>query len=98
MGKNIKLNESFNRIWDNVQNDNAKQRFKDRNTSVLVVTLQSKDNPSEILVIGNTHLYFHPDADHIRLLQGYFALTECQDTVEYTKKLVRIFFTIFLVA
>lgn len=27
------------------------------------------------MVVANTHLYFHPDADHIRLLQiGFFML------------------------
>ncbi|XP_063973714.1 2',5'-phosphodiesterase 12 [Diachasmimorpha longicaudata] len=87
MSKNVDLNESFKRVWAQVQNENTRQRFLDRNTSLLIVTLQSRDNPDEILVVGNTHLYFHPDADHIRLLQGYFALTECQNTVEFTKKM-----------
>lgn len=32
--------------------------------------LESKENPSELLIIGNTHLYFHPDADHVRLVQA----------------------------
>lgn len=39
-----------------------------------MTTLKFKENPSEILIVGNTHLYFHPNADHIRLLQGFFAV------------------------
>lgn len=36
--------------------------------------LKSKIN-DQYLVVANTHLYFHPDADHIRLLQiGFFML------------------------
>lgn len=35
-----------------------------------------KSNSSNnYLLVANTHLYFHPDADHIRLLQiGFFML------------------------
>jgi 2',5'-phosphodiesterase len=28
------------------------------------------DNSNERIVVANTHQYFHPDADHIRLLQS----------------------------
>lgn len=31
------------------------------------------------LLIANTHLYFHPDADHIRLLQGGICMTYLED-------------------
>lgn len=33
--------------------------------------LKSKSS-DQYLLVGNTHLYFHPDADHIRLLQMAF--------------------------
>lgn len=42
----------------------------DRSTAASATFLQSIENPNEILLVGNTHLYFHPDADHIRLIQG----------------------------
>ncbi|XP_057327540.1 2',5'-phosphodiesterase 12 [Microplitis mediator] len=82
MSEGIESNLVFKDTWDKITNEDAKQRFKDRNTSILIVVLKSLDNPKEILVIGNTHLYFHPDADHIRLLQSYFSLTACQDTAD----------------
>lgn len=44
-----------------------------------MTTLRSKENRSEILIIGNTHLYFKPDSDHIRLLQGYYTVTYIHD-------------------
>lgn len=87
MSEEIDNNQTFKNVWDKITNENAKKRFTDRNTSVLIVTLKSIDNPSEILVIGNTHLYFHPDADHIRLLQAFYALTLLQQTAENYKKL-----------
>ncbi|XP_029171782.1 2',5'-phosphodiesterase 12 isoform X1 [Nylanderia fulva] len=64
----------FATIWSKIDNDKAKERFLGRNTTIQVTTLRSKENQSEILIIGNTHLYFKPDADHIRLLQGYYAI------------------------
>ena len=32
----------------------------------------------KLVIVGNTHLYFKPDADHIRLLQIEMCLTEIQ--------------------
>ncbi|CAH2066567.1 unnamed protein product, partial [Iphiclides podalirius] len=58
-------------IWKAVQeNKLLKDRILDRSTVASATILQSKDDPNKILIVGNTHLYFHPDADHIRLLQG----------------------------
>ncbi|KMQ88325.1 2 -phosphodiesterase 12-like protein [Lasius niger] len=65
----------FAAIWSKINNYKMKERFFNRNTTIQVTTLRSKENQSEILIIGNTHLYFKPDADHIRLLQGYYAIT-----------------------
>lgn len=36
------------------------------------VTLLKSKSSDQYLMVGNTHLYFHPDADHIRLLQMAF--------------------------
>lgn len=58
-------------IWDAVK-DNVplKERLLDRSTVASATFLESCDNEQELIIVGNTHLYFHPDADHIRLLQG----------------------------
>lgn len=58
-------------IWNAVvDNEPLRERLLDRSTVASATILQSNDNPNEILLVGNTHLYFHPDADHIRLIQG----------------------------
>ncbi|XP_031835173.1 2',5'-phosphodiesterase 12 [Nomia melanderi] len=75
----------FNTIWLQIQNENVKQTFLNRNTIVQTLTLRSKEN-LEILIVGNTHLYFRPDADHIRLLQAYYCLVYLQSLAQKTKQ------------
>ncbi|GLH16403.1 Protein angel [Gryllus bimaculatus] len=71
LAEELPENPVFIDLWEKLKdNTNLITRFKDRTTSLLVTILQSTSNPDEILLIGNTHLYFHPDADHIRLLQA----------------------------
>ncbi|XP_011702462.1 PREDICTED: 2',5'-phosphodiesterase 12 isoform X1 [Wasmannia auropunctata] len=81
MAQNIDC-PKFAAVWSKIVNDKMKERFLSRNTTIQVTTLRSKENQSEILIIGNTHLYFKPDADHIRLLQGYYAVTYIHDVAK----------------
>ncbi|XP_012265656.2 2',5'-phosphodiesterase 12 [Athalia rosae] len=85
LGENVDL-EGFNVVWESIKNEKMKERFLCRSTALQATTLLSIDNPSEILVAGNTHLYFHPDADHIRLLQGYYALLYVHRVADAAKK------------
>ncbi|XP_033228631.1 2',5'-phosphodiesterase 12 [Belonocnema kinseyi] len=85
ISENLEL-EKFKPVWERIQNEKTKTRFMERNTAVQATTLKSKDNPSEILVVGNTHLYFHPNADHIRLLQGFYVVTYISDVARRTKE------------
>lgn len=58
-------------IWNKIKdNKPLTERLLGRSTVASATFLQSIDNPNEILIVANTHLYFHPDADHIRLIQG----------------------------
>lgn len=67
----MNINALFADIWDKIEaNDGLSQRILDRSTVLQIVVLKSLDRDNEVLVVANTHLYFHPDADHIRLLQG----------------------------
>lgn len=42
---------------------------------------QSSDNPKDkrVVLVFNTHFYFHPDSDHIRLLQACMIVKEIED-------------------
>ncbi|XP_034187530.1 2',5'-phosphodiesterase 12 [Osmia lignaria lignaria] len=77
--------DEFKDVWLQIENENVKQAFLNRNTIIQTVILKSKENP-EILVIGNTHLYFRPEADHIRLLQAYYGLTYLHSFAGKVKK------------
>ncbi|XP_047366288.1 2',5'-phosphodiesterase 12 isoform X1 [Vespa velutina] len=81
IGNNTEL-PKFALIWSKIQNEKAKKRFSQKNTTVQVLALRARERPSDILVIANTHLYFHPDADHIRLLQAYYILLYIENFIE----------------
>lgn len=66
----IKINTCFEAILNAVKDSPAMATLTDRSTVAGAIILQSIDNPNNILIIGNTHLYFQPIADHIRLLQA----------------------------
>ncbi|CAF4882051.1 unnamed protein product, partial [Rotaria magnacalcarata] len=44
-----------------------------------IVALQPKEQPNEIFLICNTHLYFHPTADIIRCLQVVIAFERIKE-------------------
>ena len=37
--------------------------------------LEPVERPGQVVIVANTHLYFHPDAGHIRLVQMLTAMT-----------------------
>ncbi len=79
-----KLDE-FPEIKKSVEaNDKLKENFTARTTTLQTVILESVDGKIG-LVVGNTHLFFKPDADHIRLLQIGLAMTSLTSTLEEAK-------------
>ncbi|KAK9310777.1 hypothetical protein QLX08_000077 [Tetragonisca angustula] len=77
--------DEFNIVWSQIQNDDLKRTFSNRNTIIQTIILRSKENP-EILIVGNTHLYFRITADHIRLLQAYYGLSYLRTFAKKIKK------------
>lgn len=75
LNENMETQPYFQELYEKIK-DNKKlcERMLSLSTALQVTVLQSKVN-GHYLVVTNTHLYFHPDADHIRLLQiGFFML------------------------
>lgn len=71
VGENIQKHEIFGEVNEKLkQNEQLYTRVIERPNTLLVLVLRSLDNPEQVLLVANTHLYFHPDADHIRLLQA----------------------------
>ena len=86
IGANIKVLPEFQELWLKIQtNEKLVERIVDRSTTLQVVILKSKD-VNKFVVIANTHLYFHPDADHIRLLQIGFSTIYVHNLIEKFKK------------
>lgn len=49
-------------------NETVRDSFINQSTSLLTVILKHKSSLN-YLIVGNTHLYYHPDYSYVRLLQ-----------------------------
>lgn len=73
----------FNHFRDAiVKKESLRERFTKRHTVLQTTLIKNKKLSNEYSIIANTHLYFAPDADHIRLLQGGV----CVKYLEYMKE------------
>ncbi|KAK9510709.1 hypothetical protein O3M35_005444 [Rhynocoris fuscipes] len=80
LGNEIDINPIYRKIWLKIKdNIPLKERFKERTTVLQVLILESIEQPFKKIIVGNTHLFFHPDADHIRLLQAGMILVFMED-------------------
>lgn len=88
LAEHINKDPLYADLWEKVeQNPQLCERILQRTTAVQTVTLESKEH-NEIILIANTHLYFHPDADHIRLLQSGFIMKHIQHVYDGLQKQV----------
>ncbi|KAJ8983340.1 hypothetical protein NQ317_003145 [Molorchus minor] len=59
----------FSPVWNMIKkNEDLKAEFLKQYTSLQVSIFKVKSF-NRYIIVGNTHLYYHPDANHIRLLQ-----------------------------
>jgi len=71
----------FAHVWNVIKKRSALvEKMKGLTAAVFIAVLQCKHDPNKLLVVGNTHLYYKPDADHIRLLQTEMCLVELKET------------------
>ncbi|XP_060691588.1 2',5'-phosphodiesterase 12 isoform X1 [Hemiscyllium ocellatum] len=59
-------------------NPQVKEKVLQRSTTLQVCVLESLEDSSKKLCIGNTHLYWHPKGGHIRLIQIAIAFRHLQ--------------------
>uniref|UniRef100_A0A8D8RZ77 2',5'-phosphodiesterase 12 n=2 Tax=Cacopsylla melanoneura TaxID=428564 RepID=A0A8D8RZ77_9HEMI len=60
-------------------NERLYTRISERNTTLQTVVLEPLNSKNKrLLYVANTHLYFHPDSDHIRLAQSALFLAYIQ--------------------
>ncbi|KAK8737191.1 hypothetical protein OTU49_004376 [Cherax quadricarinatus] len=82
LSNELQNNTLFADMWEKVQASvDLAERMIQRGTVLQVSVLESVENPSKLIVVGITHLYFHPDADHIRLLQAGISLQLLQQVM-----------------
>ncbi|XP_055601434.1 2',5'-phosphodiesterase 12 [Uranotaenia lowii] len=75
IGNELEKLDVFQGLWNQIKsNEKLATRIKDRSTTIQATLLRSRQDPNKHLLVANTHFYFHPDADHIRLLQGGFSM------------------------
>ena len=87
LGEAVQENEKFKDILDVINtNEKLKEAFVKRTTALQTVVLESKFGDKG-LIIGTTHLYFKPDADHIRLLQIGTVMRELEFIKEQWSKI-----------
>ncbi len=53
-----------------------------KSSIILVVLLRSVECPSNYLLVANTHLYYHPKGDHVRLVQAAVMVNYLRTRVE----------------
>lgn len=63
-----------------------KEVLQTRTTILHVVALEPVDEPGRILLVANTHLYFHPDAAHIRMIQVLVAIRYIESLLQQYRK------------
>ncbi|XP_037088721.1 2',5'-phosphodiesterase 12-like, partial [Pollicipes pollicipes] len=62
--------------------DRLTMRTQVLQVNVLESTVAPPEGPSRLLVVANTHLYFKPDADHVRALQIGMCMRHLERLVE----------------
>ncbi len=98
----LKTNPTFEKVWKNLaKNEDLQKLICERNTVLQVAQIESLENPGEHYLLANTHLFFHPKADFIRLLQAIVSIKHLEklkhnletvnDSNEQIKKLRLIF-------
>lgn len=86
--EHLQTDPLFVDIWEKIsKNEKLATRILERSTTLQLNVVESLEH-NEVLVIANIHLYFHPDADHIRLLHGGIAVRYLEDYVKKLKEKV----------
>ncbi|CAF0767148.1 unnamed protein product [Brachionus calyciflorus] len=81
LSQELQNNPSFEKLWQNISKDTERKEFiAGRGTVLQVVQVESLEHPGQHFLLANTHLFFHPEADFIRLLQSMVS-------VKYLEKL-----------
>ena len=83
----LQSEDKFELMWKIVQsNKQLHESMVNRTTAIQIIVLESLIRPNHGLIVGITHLYFKPDADHIRLLQTALCMGHLEKTLQRMKE------------
>ncbi|RNA38549.1 2 -5 -phosphodiesterase 12 [Brachionus plicatilis] len=75
ISQELQTNPIFSRLWANISKDSERKEFiAGRGTILQVAQIESTEYPDHHFLLANTHLFFHPEADFIRLLQSIVSI------------------------
>ncbi|XP_069107504.1 2',5'-phosphodiesterase 12-like [Argopecten irradians] len=75
LSEQLKTNPVYADIAEKISVDRELTTLMEGHGAVLqVLVLKSIDDPDQVLCVANTHLYFHPDADRVRILQSVISM------------------------
>lgn len=81
-------------LWEKVSCcPSLKEKIEKRSTTLQVTVLQSLCDPSRILCVGNTHLYWRPEGGNVRLVQIAVALEHMKQVVTEKHPGARLIFS-----
>lgn len=84
----------YTHLWEILKkNENVKNDFLRQSTSLHITVLKVKAS-NKYIIVANTHLYYHPDADHIRLLQATMATLSVSSIRRKYQKVCYLFFSL----
>lgn len=67
-----------------------KAKIEDRGNVLQAMVLETVQSPQRLLIVANTHFYFHPEAGHLRLLQAATSLRHLQSICELFEQQVKL--------
>lgn len=83
LSDHIQIDPAFTEFLQNMEPSvAAKESLFARTTTLQIAVLRNLDNPERSIIVGTTHLYFQPDADHIRMLQAGICMRLLQTVLE----------------
>lgn len=85
LSQQLQRNSIYRDIWNLIKKrKEVKELFLKQHTSLLVAILKSMET-SDIIIVANTHLYYHSEAGHIRLLQVAMILRYIKEKIQHIK-------------
>ncbi|CAG2111155.1 unnamed protein product [Medioppia subpectinata] len=87
LSQELQTNPIFAQLLSDISvNEKLLDRLMARYSVIQCILCMSLEDNNRAILLGNTHLYFHPDADHIRLIQSYIYVKYIENKIKILSK------------